>query len=111
MNELVRIRPPAEHVDLIEDLVGQGVFESKAAALVFCAAYGAREGLSRKLNRGGEGIRWEIFERSNDSTFISCLALVKTERFSGSSLIHLSSSSCSPGLMIPLIFLAISSAI
>ena len=53
----------------------QVLFETKQAAMMFAAAVGYRFGSRKPLDSGGEGIRWNIFEKNRDEAFINALAL------------------------------------
>ena len=75
MTETRRIKPPKQHDAFIETLVNDGVFETKQAAMMFAAAVGYRFGSRKPLDSGGEGIRWNIFEKNRDEAFINALAL------------------------------------
>lgn len=77
MGEDRRLRPPEEHEKLLDRLTKdkEGFFETKHAALMFAAALGFYRQEHRPLVKGGEGIRWQIFERNQDSAFIWALAI------------------------------------
>lgn len=75
MTEPRRIKPPKPHDAFMEGLVSDGVFETKQAALMFAAAIGHRYGSRRPLDSGGDGIRWNIFEKSRGEAFVNALAL------------------------------------
>lgn len=70
-----RLRPPDEHEKTIDLLVKKGIFETKQAALTFAAALGYFRSKRRKLDSAGEGVRWQVFERSQDTAFIFALAI------------------------------------
>jgi len=84
MTEPRRIRPPKRHEELINLLVDeeQGVFETKQAAMMFAAAVGFRFAGRKPLDSGGEGIRWNIFEKNRDDAFINALALADRKELS-----------------------------
>ena len=43
--------------------------------MMFAAAVGYRYASRKPLDSGGEGIRWNIFEKNRDDAFINALAL------------------------------------
>ncbi len=75
MTEPRRIKPPKQYDAFIETLVNDGVFETKQAVMMFATAVGYRFGSRQKLDSGGEGIRWSVFEKNRDDAFINALAL------------------------------------
>lgn len=75
MTEDRRLRPPDEHEKTIDMLVKSGIFETKQAALSFAAAVGYFRGERRPLTKAGEGVRWQVFERNQDSAFVYALAI------------------------------------
>lgn len=81
MAEKIIIRP-TKFEPLIDKLTesGQGIFETKQAAMTFAAAVGWYFVRKREA-RGGHGkeIRWSVFEGNNDDTFIYALALAESE--------------------------------
>jgi len=64
--------------DLSDKLVDNGPFQSKQKALMFAAAVGVNLGSRKKLSSPDVAIRWDIFERNNDDTFIHALAVAET---------------------------------
>ncbi len=75
MIERRRIRPPADHEELIDRLTEEKVFEAKQSVMMFAAALGYREGKKRDIGRPGEGVRYSIFESRGDDVFINALAV------------------------------------
>lgn len=75
MTEDRRLRPPEEHEQFLDRLIKDGIFETKHAALMCAAALGYYRNEHRPLAKAGEGIRWQIFERNQDSAFIYALAI------------------------------------
>ena len=54
--------------------------------MMFAAAIGYRYASRKPLDSGGEGIRWNIFEKNRDDAYINALALaVKTKNWRRSS--------------------------
>jgi dnd system-associated protein 4 len=78
MNEPRRISPPKEYErSIIDKLIEAGLFETKQSAMMFAAALGRRFVGRRTLTSRGDGIRWHIFEKTNDEAFVNALALVE----------------------------------
>lgn len=77
MNEDVRIRPPAQYESLIATLIEKAGFETKHSVLTFAAAVGWFIDKREKLGKAGEGVRWQIFEKNDDSAFVNALALAE----------------------------------
>lgn len=79
MSEERRLRPPDRYSITLDRLLASGCFETKHSALLFAAAVG-RCFLRRRdpLGKAGEGIRWEVFERNDDSSFVYMLGLAAT---------------------------------
>ena len=75
-----RITPPREFEDMLDRLTEgrDKVFETKQKALMFAAALGKRLDRRMPMDRKGEGIRFDIFERSLDDGFINALAVSET---------------------------------
>lgn len=74
------ITRPAKFEKLIDILTEQGIFETKQAAMTFAAAVGWC--LARKREprgKGGNEIRWNVFETSKDDAFIHALALAESD--------------------------------
>ena len=80
MAEDTRIRPPAAHREFLDELTDskEGIFSTKAAALLFAAAIGFQNKQRKPLGQTGEGIRWHIFDNAQDAGFIYALALAET---------------------------------
>lgn len=70
-----RLRPPESGEKTLETLVHSRIFETKQSALTFAAALGYYLGRREPLQKAGEGIRWQVFERSQDAAFIYALGL------------------------------------
>lgn len=70
-----RLRPPEEHEITIDALVKARVFETKQSAMTFAAALGWYRNSKRQISKAGEGVRWQVFERNQDSAFIFALAI------------------------------------
>jgi len=64
--------------DLNGQLVDDGPFGSKQKALMFAAALGVYLGNREPLSDTDVAIRWDIFERNGDHTFIHALAVAET---------------------------------
>jgi dnd system-associated protein 4 len=77
MNEDVRIRPPAQYESVIDTLIEEAGFETKQSVLTFAAGVGWFIKKREALGKGGEGIRWQIFERNEDAAFVNALALAE----------------------------------
>lgn len=75
MTDDVRLHPPDNKEKFLDGLVKEGLFESKAAAMMFAAAIGRRRSERPSPGKAGEGIRWQVFERNQDTTFIYALAI------------------------------------
>lgn len=78
MSESRRIRPPKTSSKSLEKLVSDGPFISKQKALMFAATIGYQRGKRLPLSSSEEPIRWEIFERNGDDTFIFALGMAET---------------------------------
>ena len=82
MSEPRRIAPAAEFDGaggLIENLTApKGPFQSKQSLLMFAAAVGIYMKRREPVRKRGEGIRWAVFQNSQDSEFVSALALAVT---------------------------------
>lgn len=74
-----RVRPPKRMQGLNDQLVDNGPFESKQKALMFAAALGVHLGKRESFSDSDVAIRWDIFERNGDDTFIHALAVSETE--------------------------------
>jgi dnd system-associated protein 4 len=72
-----RLRPPETGEATLGTLVENGVFETKQNALTFAAALGFYLGKREPIQKAGEGIRWQVFERSQDAAFIYSLGLAE----------------------------------
>lgn len=70
-----RLRPPEAAEAALDTLIQHRVFETKQQALTFAAALGAYFGRREPVLKAGEGIRWQVFERSQDAAFIYSLGL------------------------------------
>lgn len=70
-----RLRPPESGEATLDTLVQNRIFETKQNALTFAAALGYYLGRREPINKAGEGIRWQVFERSQDAAFIFSLGL------------------------------------
>lgn len=80
MTEPRRVRPPAiydGHAGVLDKLTAPGLFETKQAALMFAAAVGKLSAKPDTIDRYGEGIRWQIFERNQDAGYVYALALAE----------------------------------
>ena len=74
------ITRPAKFEKLIDILTEPGLFETKQAAMTFAAAVGWRFARKREARgKGGNEIRWNVFETSNDDAFIHALALAESD--------------------------------
>lgn len=79
MSKPRRVRPPGRLKDLSDQLIENGPFESKQKALMFAASVGVQLGKREPLSSSGVAIRWNIFERNGDDTFIYALAIAEVE--------------------------------
>jgi len=77
-----RVRPPKLTKQVSERLVDSGPFESKQKLLMFSAAVGVSIGKRTPFSSTDVAIRWDIFERNNDDTFIYSLAISETDGLS-----------------------------
>ena len=78
-----RVAPPREFEEIIARLVDQPplgvrIFTSKAKVLLFAASLGYRRKRRVKIERRGEPVRYDIFERALDDSFIDALAVAET---------------------------------
>lgn len=74
------ITRPAKFEKLIDILTEQGPFETKQAAMTFAAAVGRCFARKREpRGKGGNEIRWNVVETSNDDAFIHALALAESD--------------------------------
>ena len=73
-----RVRPPKRLQELSERLIDNGPFQSKQKALMFAAAVGVYLDKRAPFSSSDTAIRWDIFERNNDDTFIYALAIAET---------------------------------
>jgi dnd system-associated protein 4 len=74
-----RLRPPAALESTLETLTDERNFETRQSALTFAAALGFYLKKNEPIQKGGEGIRWQVFERSQDAAFIYSLALAERD--------------------------------
>lgn len=78
MSEPRRVHPPEKYEGLLDNLVNkEHCFETKHAAMMFAAALGYYLQREAELGKAGEGIRWQIFERTQDTPFMFALALAR----------------------------------
>ena len=78
-----RVAPPREFEGLLDKLcdkppLGLALFESKQKVLMFAAALGCHRQRREKVERRGEAIRIEVFQRSADEGFVDALAVAAT---------------------------------
>ncbi len=73
------ITRPAKFEKLIDILTEPGLFETKQAAMTFAAAVGWRFARREERGKGGNEIRWNVVETSNDDAFIHALALAESD--------------------------------
>jgi dnd system-associated protein 4 len=83
-----RVAPPGatELVALMDNLTqavpgsgrSEGIFKSRQKVLMFAAALGVKKGERRPLDKRGESIRYSIFQRAIDDTFIGAVAIAAT---------------------------------
>jgi len=79
-----RVRPPADlEQSVLDRLKSDGIVETKQKGMMLAAAIGfhfsaesASEG--KELDRAGEGIRLEYFQRARDAGFIDALAVTRS---------------------------------
>jgi dnd system-associated protein 4 len=72
-----RVRPPRLLDDVSETLVDNGPFQSKQKLMMFAAALGFQLGDRTPFTSSGVDIRWDIFERNSDDTFVYALAIIE----------------------------------
>jgi dnd system-associated protein 4 len=75
-----RIRPPAKFDGpnrVIDQLQEHGPFDTKQAVLMFAAALGYMHETMEPIDGYGEGIRWQVFERSQDDGYINAMAVAQ----------------------------------
>jgi dnd system-associated protein 4 len=78
-----RVAPPREFEDVITRFIepppnGLQIFTSKAKVLLFAASLGYRRRRRVKVERKGEPVRYDIFERAVDDSFIDAMAVAET---------------------------------
>lgn len=77
-----RIRPPKQYDAMLNDLTGQGLFETRQKAMMFAASLGYRafgDEDAVALDKYGEGVSIGVFSRATDDVFIDALAVTKCE--------------------------------
>lgn len=73
-----RVYPPKKFDDLLNKIVlEEGLFSTRAKAMVFAAALGFSRDASDSDWTRGEGIRFELFERAGDEKVFDLLAVAK----------------------------------
>ena len=82
MTEDRRIRPPAKHEKLIDELTNEGLFQTKAAAMMFAAALGHRFTGRKPVDKPGNGVRWHIFDNNQDAAFVYAIAMSDVDSLS-----------------------------
>lgn len=75
-----RIAPPRDFEAVLERLcedgpTGDGIFGTKQKALMFAAALGFHLKRRMPIERKGQGIRFDVFQRDVDDPFIDILAV------------------------------------
>jgi dnd system-associated protein 4 len=81
MGDMRRVEPPEQYDGrggVIEKLWQDGPFESKQAVMVFAAAVGWASGASEKEFKRGEGVRWSIFQGSQQDAFVHAIAVAES---------------------------------
>ena len=74
-----RLRPPERYEKALDTLTGGRLFDTKQAAMMFAAGLGYYLRKRETLGKAGEGVRWQVFERSQDAAFIYALGLDETK--------------------------------
>ena len=74
-----RLRPPERHEKALEAITSSHPFDTKQAAMMFAAGLGYYLRKREALGKGGEGVRWQVFERSQDAAFVYALGLDETK--------------------------------
>ena len=80
-----RIYPPKNAEGILERLttIGPGIpvqiFSTKQKAMMYAAALGYFRNERTKLESRGEGIRYDIFEKALDDSFIDALAIAEKD--------------------------------
>ena len=74
-----RLRPPERYEKALVALTSSHPFDTKQAAMMFTAGLGYYLRKREQLGKAGEGVRWEVFERSQDAAFIYALGLDETK--------------------------------
>lgn len=75
--EYRRPRAPFQYEKLIEDLVTEEIFETKAAAMLFAAALGRNCGERKPVEKKGTDVRWAPFG-DDGLAFVNSLALAES---------------------------------
>tara|TARA_R110002094_G_scaffold42357_8_gene54662 strand:+ start:6042 stop:6458 length:417 start_codon:yes stop_codon:yes gene_type:complete len=73
-----RVRRPKQHDPFMNALKDEGIFDSLKSVMVFAAAIGASQDISREFSDSAEKIPLRIFNESQDIPFMLALALAKT---------------------------------
>jgi dnd system-associated protein 4 len=74
-----RLRPPERYEKALEAITSSHPFDTKQAAMMFAAGLGCYLHKRESLGKGGEGVRWQVFERSQDAAFLYALGLEETK--------------------------------
>ncbi len=80
--EYRRPRAPYQYEGLIDDLVEENLFETKAATMLFAAALGRRFGERKRVEKKGTDVRWGPFGEEG-LAFVNALALAESGDVSG----------------------------
>ena len=70
-----RLRPAERYEKTLDAITSGHPFDTKQAAMMFAAALGRSLPKREELGKAGEGVRWQVFERSQDAAFVYALGL------------------------------------
>jgi len=80
-----RIAPPHDFEYLLDKLIEpeqgkeRSIFNTKQKILMFAASLGWKSGTRTPIDKRGTGIRFDIFEKALDDTFVNALAIAEEE--------------------------------
>lgn len=80
--EYRRPRAPYQYESLIDDLVDEDIFETKAAAMLFAAALGRKYSERKPIEKKGTDVRWSPFGEEG-LAFVNALALAESNDVAG----------------------------
>jgi len=82
MQEYRRPRSPYQYEALIDELVDESIFETKAAAMLFAAALGRKFSERKPVDKKGTDVRWGPFGEEG-LAFVNALALAESGDVAG----------------------------